>query len=88
MCHVQHGAEKDLQDSNGYTPLFRACEKGHTEVTMVLIHAGAQVMLQVNIIGQLSILQTFQYWFKESMIGLNLETVTKISSLGPIVSYI
>ena len=47
MCHVQHGAEKDLQDSNGYTPLFRACEKGHTEVTMVLIHAGAQVMLQV-----------------------------------------
>lgn len=32
-------------DSNGHTPLFRACERGHTEVVVVLLHASASVEL-------------------------------------------
>lgn len=36
----------DVQDANGHTALFRACERGHTEVVMILIHAGADILLQ------------------------------------------
>ncbi len=32
-------------DSNGHSALFRACERGHTEVVVVLCDAGASVSL-------------------------------------------
>ena len=35
-----------MVDVNGHTPLFRACERGHTEVIVVLLHASASVELK------------------------------------------
>ena len=35
----------DAVDGNGHSALFRACERGHTEVVVVLLDAGASVTL-------------------------------------------
>ena len=43
---LQHGANANAVDSNGHTALFRACERGHTEVVVVLMNAGALWDLQ------------------------------------------
>lgn len=33
-------------DNSGHSPLFRACERGHTEAVVVLLHMGASVELR------------------------------------------
>ena len=40
---VQHSANVNALDSRYHTPLFRACEMGHTEVVVTLLNAGASV---------------------------------------------
>ena len=36
----------DLQDNNGASPLFAACQEGHTEVVRALLSAGAKIDLR------------------------------------------
>lgn len=38
---LAHGAPVNQQTSRGVTPLFTACEQGHTEVARKLLDAGA-----------------------------------------------
>ncbi|MES2608267.1 MAG: ankyrin repeat domain-containing protein [Pseudomonadota bacterium] len=40
---VALGAEKNLRDQNGITPINIVCGKGNVEVAQLLIHAGAEV---------------------------------------------
>ena len=42
---LQHGAAVDGVDSSGHTPLFRACERGHSETVLGLLQNGANVQL-------------------------------------------
>ncbi len=39
----QHGAQIDCTDLLKHTPLFRACEMGHTDVVQTLMDCGAKV---------------------------------------------
>ncbi|CAE7389205.1 mask [Symbiodinium sp. CCMP2592] len=43
---LEAGANKDLQDSGGYTALIRTCNKGHVEIARMLLEAGANKDLQ------------------------------------------
>ena len=40
---AEDGVDVNQADKNGWTPLYVASEKGHTEVIKVLLHAGANV---------------------------------------------
>ena len=40
---LDHGAEVNLKDNNGWTPLHHAAWKGHTDVATLLIDRGADV---------------------------------------------
>ena len=40
---AEDGVDVNQADKNGWTPLYVASEKGHTEVIKVLLHAGADV---------------------------------------------
>jgi len=42
---TQHGAQVNTIDAEQQSPLFRACERGHTEVMMTLLQSGADVNL-------------------------------------------
>ncbi len=43
--HTQHGCPVDAVDGNGHSALFRSCERGHSQVVVVLCDAGASVQL-------------------------------------------
>ena len=45
LITTQHGATINAVDSNGHTPLFRACESGKSEVVLALLQHGASVEL-------------------------------------------
>jgi len=34
---LDHGADKDAADEDGYTPLYRACYEGHLEIIKLLL---------------------------------------------------
>jgi ankyrin repeat protein len=38
---IDEGVDINATDSDGYTPLLCACEKGHAEVAMALLEKGA-----------------------------------------------
>ena len=42
---TQHGCPVDAVDANGHSALFRSCERGHSQVVVVLCDAGASVQL-------------------------------------------
>ena len=44
---IEHGA--DVNQANGYTPLYVAAEKGHYEIAKLLIEKGADIYAVVDI---------------------------------------
>lgn len=46
---IQKGANVNLSDSNGWTPLFVAAASGHSKIVQLLIKSGADVNLKNNL---------------------------------------
>lgn len=45
VFNTQHGAQVNTIDAEQQSPLFRACERGHTEVMVTLLQNGADANL-------------------------------------------
>ena len=45
---IEKGADVNAQDKKGGTALIKASEHGHTDLTELLINAGADVNAQTN----------------------------------------
>ena len=46
---LEHGAQVDLQEENGWSALMSASQNGHGEVVKLLLEHGAQVYLQMGV---------------------------------------
>ena len=45
---IESGADVNVKNNNGYTPLFLASEKGYTEIVKLLLEYGADVNVKTN----------------------------------------
>jgi ankyrin repeat protein len=43
MALVEKGADVNVKDNDGHTPLHRACMTGLTEVAIVMLQKGAEI---------------------------------------------
>jgi ankyrin repeat protein len=49
---LKNGAQPDFENENGYTPLSRAIETGCMVIVELLLHQGAKVDYQYNIVSK------------------------------------
>lgn len=40
---VEHGADVNIEETNGFTPVIEACRFGHIEITLYLMKHGANI---------------------------------------------
>ena len=83
---MNHGANIDCKDDNGFTPLMVAAQQGHVDTVKMLHERGADVFATndygssaITIASQYNRAETVQYLVEEA--GVGVDTVSGVRSL-------